>query len=85
MKVASGVYEPNDMWCPHVEDALYSRLGYNSTVEQDCSGFEYNATKTGTFSAETGSMRYGTSYLFNGSAYMRSNNILIPTVNTISL
>lgn len=45
-------------WCPHVEDALATTMGLNSTTEYDCSGFCNNGTRTGTFSWTSDTPKY---------------------------
>ena len=67
MKLSLGEYDPNDIWCPHVDDETYSLLGFGAGNEPDCSGFGNNGDKNDTFVAVGGSPRYGNCYDFNGT------------------
>lgn len=68
-------------WCPNSSDSLYSTLGYNNNIEDDCSGFGYNGTKSGIIICESGSPRYAMSYKFNSST---NSVITIPTLSCIT-
>jgi len=59
---------------PNSADALYSSLKFNDGIEYDISGYEYNGTKNGTFSYESGAPMYGSSTIFNGT----DNAIKVP-------
>lgn len=59
-------------WCPNPTDPLYSALGYNSNIEDDCSGYLYNGTKSGTITWDADSPRYSTSYKFNNGKIVSS-------------
>lgn len=61
-------------WVPNSSDALYATLGYNSTVEPDCSSFGNDGTKVGTIACDGDTTRYTTSYKFNGSEYIASDS-----------
>lgn len=57
-------------WCPNSSDNIYSKLGYNSNVEWDCSGFGNNGTKTGTLSVSLDSPRYNSCTKFDSNSYI---------------
>lgn len=63
-------------WCPNSADSLYSSLGFNSTIEPDCSGFGNNGIKTGSITVSSDSARYNTSYQFieSSSGYIKNTN-----------
>lgn len=56
-------------WCPHTSDNLYTLLGLNSTVEDDCSGYKNNGNKIGSVLSSESSGRYST------STYCNSTNV----------
>ena len=61
-------------WTPSPSDLLYTRLGYNSTIEPDCSGFGNDGTKVGDITCDSNTARYTTSYQFNsGKDYVKSS------------
>lgn len=53
-------------WIPNSADALYSPLQLGSTAELDCSGYQYNGTKNGTFVNAESPINQGC-YVFNGT------------------
>ena len=53
-------------WIPNSADALYSSLQLGSTTELDCSGYQYNGTKNGTFVNAESPINQGC-YVFNGT------------------
>lgn len=59
-------------WMPNPADAIYSALGYNSTVEPDCSGFGNDGDKVGNIYCDSDTARYTTSYKFNGNEYINA-------------
>lgn len=67
--------EPGEVetpWAPNAQDAMAAILA--PTVEDDCSGYKYNADKTN-ITVNGSTPRYSTSYTFNGS----SSYIKVPT------
>lgn len=60
-------------WLPNPADTLYTKLGYDSNIEFDRSGFNNNGTISGTLKADSNTPRYNTSYNFvNGTDYIKS-------------
>lgn len=57
-------------WFPNPADALYSTLGYNNSIEYDCSGYCRNGTKSGSITWDANSVRYTTSYKFGANSYI---------------
>jgi hypothetical protein len=45
-------------WTPSVDDAIYSKLGFNNILLTDVSGNGYNATKVGTLNFDSTAPRY---------------------------
>ena len=45
-------------WTPSVDDAIYSKLGFNNMLLEDVSGNGYNATKVGTLNFDSTAPRY---------------------------
>ena len=66
-------------WCPHIEDALATTMGLNSTTEYDCSGFCNNGTRIGTFTWTSDTPKYLVSQVFNGT----DNAIQTPNLTTM--
>lgn len=61
-------------WCPNVNESLYNTLGFNDTVEYDCSGYGNNGIKCGPFDINSPSPRYSNNYQFyTGTDYITSN------------
>jgi hypothetical protein len=61
-------------WTPSVDDAVYSKLGFNNMLLTDVSGNGYNATKVGTLNFDSTAPRYNGSTYFNGSSYLTSSS-----------
>ena len=59
-------------WSPASSDTLADTLGLNSTIEYDCSGYENNGTRTGTFTWSSDTPKYNVSTQFNGSNYIKT-------------
>lgn len=70
IKLISGIYEPNDVWCPNSDDELYKILGLDSNKESDVSGYGNHGTKTAAVTVAGDSPRYGTCYVFSNSSYI---------------
>lgn len=72
-------------WTPNPSNSLYTKLGYNSTIEPDCSGFGNDGTKVGDITCDSNTARYTTSCQFNsGKDYIKSsytNNMEIFTIS----
>ena len=72
-------YERGDKatpWIPNSSDVIYSKLGFDSTLESDCSGYYNDSTKSN-IATTSDSARYSTSYVFNGSnSYIKTNGSL---------
>ena len=66
-------------WCPNSSDKLTTILGLNNNEVYDCSGFENNGTRVGTFSWTENTPRYNTSTVFNGV----DNAIQTPSLPTM--
>ena len=64
LKLVKGTYDPNDTWCPHVEDELYTKLGRGT--EPDCSGYNHRGSSVVLPECAGGSPRYGSCYSFVG-------------------
>lgn len=60
-------------WIPAPTDPEYTIWGYDKIFKQDCSGFNYNATKIGTLTFNFDSPRYDGSTYFNGSALLNNS------------
>ena len=60
-------------WCPHISDSLYTSLGLNLTIEEDCSGLGNNGTKVGSGSCENNSPRYSCSFTTNSTGKISSS------------
>ena len=54
-------------WIPSSADSIYTKLGFNTTEEPDCSGFGNNGSMVGSFNYDTDSPRYMSSTIFNGN------------------
>jgi hypothetical protein len=67
IKLVKGTYDPNDIWCPHVEDELYEALGLTSNTEPDCSGYNRMGTSAVMPERESASPRYSSCYKFVGN------------------
>lgn len=62
-------------WLPNSADSAYDTLGYNNTIEYDCSGYQNNMTKAGTISYTSDSAKYSiASHFINGSYLMANQN-----------
>lgn len=57
-------------WCPCSADTEYSKLGFNSATEIDCSGYRYNGTKTGTINPTNDTIKYSSCYEFGNNGYI---------------
>lgn len=66
-------------WSPNPTDAEYFSYGYGDNIEQDCSGFGNNGTKTGTITKDTNSPRYDGCYKFNNDSYIE--HPALPSMN----
>ena len=56
-------------WCPNVSDTLYTKMGMNSNIVYDISGFNNNGTSTGSLSTSSETLRYKTATYFDGATY----------------
>ena len=77
MKLEEGTTETP--WCPNSSDALYSILGYDTTIIEDSSGYGHNGTINSTISYENSQGgRYSTqAYIGSGTAQsVNTPNIL---------
>lgn len=63
LKLEEGTIETK--WIPHVDDLLYSSMGYKNNICTDVSGYKYTATKSGTLVFNSDSPRYEGSTKFN--------------------
>ena len=66
IKMVRDSYDPSDVYCPHVEDPLYTTMDFGISTEPDCSGFSNDMNKDTMLDVVSGSPRYGRSYYFNG-------------------
>ena len=71
-------------WIPNSTDPEYAKMGYDSNIEYDVSGYGYDGTKNGTFTYSSDTARYSVSSVFNGSTYISSNPSL-SQIQTISV
>lgn len=62
-------------WIPSSSDAIYTSLGFNSTTEYDCSGYNHNGTKV-KVTVSTDTPRYKTCNAFLGSTVDNTSNTL---------
>lgn len=62
-------------WMPNSSDAIYTSLGFNSTTEYDCSGYNHNGTKV-KVTVSTDTPRYKTCNAFLGSTVDSTSNTL---------
>lgn len=62
-------------YIPRSNEALYTTMGLNGTIEYDCSGFCNNGTRTGTFSWTSDTPKYEVSTKFNGSEKISVNSL----------
>ena len=60
-------------WIPNPSNTEYTFLEYNDTTEYDHSGFGNNGVKTN-ITTDVDTPRYSTSYLLNGSSYIKTTN-----------
>lgn len=65
IKVEEGSEDSN--WCPHTSNANYKYYNIGASIEHDCSGYEYNATKSSGIAYSGGSPRNNCSTVFNNS------------------
>lgn len=62
-------------WTPYPTDVAYTALGLDeNTIEEDCSGYSHDGTKTGSLTLSSDTPRYATSTVFNGSSYITVQN-----------
>lgn len=64
-KIEEGLEESN--WRPHVSSANYEYYNVDATIEHDCSGYEYNATKSSGIAYSGDSSRNNCSTVFDNS------------------
>ena len=57
-------------WCPHVDDAEYTAMKVNDSIEHDISGYGNDGTITGTLETTTPNPRYNCTIQFDGSSYI---------------
>lgn len=69
------------LWIPSVNDNEYASMGFNDNIEYDVSGYGHDLTKTDV-TYESGSPRYSSNFVFNGST---STAKLITTLPTDSI
>lgn len=62
-------------WIPSSSDAIYTSLGFNSTTEYDCSGYNHNGTKV-KVTVSTDTPRHKTCNAFLGSTVDNTSNTL---------
>ena len=69
IKVEEGSEDSN--WCPHTSNANYKYYNIDASIEHDCSGYEYNATKSSGIAHSGDSPRNNCSTIFdNSTAYI---------------
>ena len=71
-------------WTPNVSEPSYNSMGYNTTIEYDVSGYNYNGTRTGTFSLSSNTARYSASTLFDGNNYVQISSPKTSSVRAVS-
>ena len=72
-------------WTPNSADVLYTTIGLGNNIEYDVSGYQNNGTRTGTFSWNIDSPKYGIGQVFSGNQYIVEPNEISTTDSTISL